>query len=346
MVGAGANRKLTSKVLRQFVDKLSIPFFTTQMGKGVLDEGHPLFLGNAALSDGDFVHRAIDAADLIVNVGHDVVEKPPFFMHADGRTVIHINFSGAEADLVYFPQIEVIGDIANAIWRIGVALEPQPHWDFSFFDRVRQALTAHLAEGATDARFPLVPARVVADVRRVMPRQGILCLDNGMYKIWFARGYPAHQPNTVLLDNALATMGAGLPSAIAAKLVHRDRPVVAVCGDGGLMMSIQELETAVRLGVDLVVLVLRDDGYGMIQWKQQHMGLPRFGLDFGNPDFVKLAEAFGARGHRVERAETLAPTLEAALSSSGVHVIDVPIDYAENHRRLNEELPQRAREVR
>ncbi|EKT4505245.1 acetolactate synthase large subunit, partial [Pseudomonas putida] len=159
---------------------------------------------------------------------------------------------------------------------------------------------------------------------------------------WFARNYKAHKPNTVLLDNALATMGAGLPSAMAAHLVHPDRPVISVCGDGGFMMNSQELETAVRLGMHITVVILRDDGYGMIRWKQANMGFTDFGLDYGNPDFVKYAEAYGANGHRVESAEGLLPLLEHCIKTPGVHVIDCPVDYSENDRILNSELRERA----
>ncbi|MGY4495317.1 acetolactate synthase large subunit [Pseudomonas sp. TE3610] len=342
VIGAGANRKMTAKVLRQLIDKTNVPFVTTQMGKGVVDERHPRFLGNAALSAGDFVHRAVEAADLIVNIGHDVIEKPPFFMVRGGTEVIHINFRSAEVDPVYFPQIEVVGDIANAVWQITEALEPQPHWDFSRLMTIREANEAQIAEGADDNRFPIYPQRMVADVRRALPSEGIVALDNGIYKIWFARNYKAHKPNTVLLDNALATMGAGLPSAMASHLVYPDRPVVAVCGDGGFMMNSQELETAVRLKMNLVVIILRDDGYGMIRWKQSNMGFTDYGLDYGNPDFVMYAQSYGAKGHRVESAEGFLPLLEQCLSTPGVHVIDCPVDYSENDFILNSELKRRS----
>ena len=342
VIGAGANRKMTAKVLRQLIDKTNVPFVTTQMGKGVVDERHPRFLGNAALSAGDFVHRAVEAADLIVNIGHDVIEKPPFFMVRGGTEVIHINFRSAEVDPVYFPQIEVVGDIANAVWQISEALEPQPHWDFSRLMTIREANEAQIAEGADDNRFPIYPQRMVADVRRALPAEGIVALDNGIYKLWFARNYKAHKPNTVLLDNALATMGAGLPSAMAAHLVYPDRPVVAVCGDGGFMMNSQELETAVRLKMNLTVIILRDDGYGMIRWKQSNMGFTDYGLDYGNPDFVMYAQSYGAKGHRVESAEGFLPLLEQCLSTPGVHVIDCPVDYSENDFILNSELKRRS----
>lgn len=346
MIGAGANRKATARQLRALIAKLGIPFFTTQMGKGVVDETDPLWLGNAALSDHDFVHRAIDAADCIVNIGHDVIEKPPFFMREGRRTVIHVNYAGAEVDAVYFPQIEVIGDIANAVWQLSEAIEPQPHWDFAFFDRVRSALDAQIDERNAAPRYPLVPQRLVADVRTAMGERDIVCLDNGLYKLWFARGYRCRRPNTLLLDNALATMGAGLPSAMAARIVHPDRRVLAVCGDGGFMMNSQEIETSVRLGLDLTVLVLRDDAYGMIKWKQAHERYPSFGMDLGNPDFVKYAESYGARGHRPGTTDEFLPLLRRALDTPGVDLIEVPIDYADDDRILNEDIPRLSAAVR
>ena len=341
LIGAGANRKQTAKMLRDFVDEFQIPFFSTQMGKGVLDERDPLFLGNAALSDGDFLHRAIAHSDLILNVGHDVVEKPPFFMHVDdGRTVIHVNFRTAEVDPVYFPQVEVVGDIANSVWQIKQALTTQEHWDFNYFLQIRERVEAHLLEGADDPRFPIYPQRLVADIRKVMPDDGIIALDNGVYKIWFARNYRAHLPNTVLLDNALATMGAGLPSALAAQIVFPERRVMAICGDGGFLMNSAEMETAVRLKLNLIVLILRDNAYGMIKWKQSNMDFPNWGLDFGNPDFVKYAESYGAHGHRVASAEGLAPLLEQCYQAGGVHLVEAPVDYSENDRILNHEIKE------
>jgi acetolactate synthase-1/2/3 large subunit len=340
MIGAGANRKISAKMLREFIDKTGIPFFTTQMGKGVVDETHPLWLGNAALSDGDFVHRAVENADCIINVGHDVIEKPPFFMRRGLRTVIHINYSSAEVDTVYFPQIEVTGDVANAIWRLKQSIEPQKHWDFAYFDKVRDNLVAHLALGADDERFPIYPVRMVREIRELMPDDGIVCLDNGMYKLWFARYYRCREPNTLLLDNALATMGAGLPSAMGARMVYPNRKIVAVSGDGGFMMNSQELETAVRLGMHIVQIVLRDNAYGMIKWKQANMGFANFGMDMGNPDFVKYAEAYGAKGWRPSSVAEFRSMLARTLDEPGVHLIDLAIDYSDNDRVLNKEIKE------
>jgi len=345
LIGAGANRKMTSKMLLEFIDKTGIPFFTTQMGKGVIDERNPLCLGCAALSSKDFVHRAIEKADLIINVGHDVVEKPPFFMKPGGVKVIHINFFTASVDPVYFPQAELIGDIANSIWQINQKIKNNPNWDFAYFKKIKTIVDENILEGTTDMRFPIYPQRMVSEIRRLVPEDGIIALDNGVYKIWFARNYRAYQSNTVLLDNALATMGAGLPSAIASKIVYPNRKVVSICGDGGFMMNSQEMETAVRLGIDLVVIILRDNAYGMIKWKQANMGFANWGLDYGNPDFVKYAESYGGKGHRPGSAEEFSKTLEMCINSKGVHLIDLAVDYSDNDRILNKELAERSKQV-
>jgi acetolactate synthase-1/2/3 large subunit len=340
VIGAGANRKMTSRMLLQLVEKTAIPFVTTQLGKGVIDETHPRFLGCAALSSGDFVHRAIEAADVIVNIGHDVIEKPPFFMKQGGTEVIHVSTRTAEVDPVYFPQVEVIGDIANAIWQIKEDIVPSATWNFDRMLAARRAELEHSAALAADCRFPVFPPCLVRQVREAMPADGILCLDNGVYKIWFARNYPARGPNTVLLDNALATMGAGLPSAMASKMVYPGRKVMAICGDGGFMMNSQEMETAVRLELDLIVLVLNDNSYGMIRWKQANMGFADWGLTYGNPDFVLYAESYGAHGHRVESAEAVPELLRRCLDTPGVHLIDCPVDYSENDHILNREIKE------
>ncbi len=346
LVGAGGNRKLTAKMLREFVDKTGIPFVTTQMGKGVLDEHDERFMGNTALSAGDFVHRVIEAADLIINVGHDVVEKPPFFMRpGDTRRVMHVNFESAVVDPVYFPQLEVVGDIANSIWQIKEKVTAQEHWDFGLFRAAREADTSHRISSESDDRFPVLPERLVRAVRSAVPPEGIVTLDNGVYKIWFARNFPAAHAKTLLLDNALATMGAGLPSAMTAKLVYPDRPVVSVCGDGGFMMNSQEIETAVRLGLHLVVMILRDDAYGMIKWKQADMGFEGFGLDYGNPDFVRYAEAYGARGWRVEATAEMEALIMRCLEEPAVHIIDVPVDYSMNTETLFHTIPRMSAEL-
>jgi len=335
LIGAGANRKLAGKMLRKFVDETGIYFFNTQLGKGVIDERHPQFLGTAALSSDDYLHCAIERADLIINVGHDVIEKPPFFMEKGGKEVIHINFFAAQIDDVYFPQLNVVGDISSSMWEISEKIKVSDDRDFSYFQRVKNEVDSHISKYFKDNRFPMLPQRLVNLLRKNLDSDDIVTLDNGVYKIWFARNYQCHAPNTMLLDNALATMGAGLPSAMAAKQIHPERKVVSINGDGGFMMNSQEVETAVRMGLDLVVIILNDSAYGMIKWKQEGVGFDNFGLDFNNPDFVKYAESFGAHGYRPDSDEEFQSMLDTALNSKGVHIIDLPIDYSLNHSILN-----------
>jgi acetolactate synthase-1/2/3 large subunit len=345
MLGAAASRPRLGADLGEFLARTGIPFFTTQMGKGVV-AGRPveqpvdLWLGTAALSERDYVHEAIDRADLILAIGHDTVEKPPFLMGPGGPTVIHVGYTPPTIEEVYFPHASVVGDIGPSLTMLADRLDGDlPH--AAALLPLRDGILAHLAQGADDDRFPIVPQRIVADVRTVMPPDGIVALDNGMYKIWFARSYRTPVSNTLLLDNALATMGAGLPSAMMAALIHPDRRVLAVCGDGGFMMNSQELETAVRLGLNLVVLIVQDDSYGMIRWKQAVDSFADFGMTFGNPDFVSYAHAYGAHGARVKATEDLVPVLQAAFEQGGVHLVVAPIDYSENTRVLVDELRNR-----
>src|SRR6516162_4103721 len=344
MLGAAASRPRLSTALSEFVRRMGIPFFNTQMGKGSVAGGSKLYMGTAALSERDYVHQAIDQADLVVAIGHDTVEKPPFLMGPGGPQVIHIGYMPATVEAVFFPHAEVVGDVGPSLALLAERLEGRLK-NASALLPLREQILAHLADRATESRFPLTPQRIVHDVRQVIPEDGIVCLDNGMYKIWFARNYRTRMANSLLLDNALATMGAGLPSAMMAALLYPRRRVLAVCGDGGFMMNSQEIETAVRLGLNLVVLILEDSAYGMIRWKQAVDCFPDWGLTFGNPDFVKYAESYGATGHRVKKTEDLVPTIEAAFKDTGVHLITVPIDYVENTRVLVEELRGRVPEL-
>ncbi len=341
LIGAGANRKQVRSAIREFLDKTGLYSFSTQMGAGVVDGRNERFLGVAALSDKDYVHCAIDRADLIINIGHDVIEKPPFFMEHGGKEVIHLNYFPAVVDPVYFPQLEVVGSIAESVRQLGDRIGSSLEHDTDFFGRVRSDVWEHIHEKDDVPDFPVIPQRFVADVRKAMPSDGIVTLDNGIYKVWFARNYPVHESNTLLLDNALATMGAGMPSAMAAKLIRPEVPVLAVCGDGGFMMNSQEMETAVRLKLNLTVLILRDNAYGMIKWKQAGMGFKEWGLDYGNPDFVRYAESYGAYGVRVEKTEDFLPILQDCIQRKGVNLIELPVDYSENERVLIEELAKK-----
>src|SRR3954465_8344955 len=309
MLGAAASRPRSTAGIGGFVLRTQIPFFTTQMGKGTVAGGSKLYIGTPALSERDYVHEAIDKADLIIAVGHDTIEKPPFIMGPRGPKVIHIGYTPANVEEVYFPHAEVVGDVGPSLELLADRIEGKLKID-SAFTGLRSEIVARIRDRADEARFPPTPQRIVRDVRKVMPEDGIVCLDNGMYKIWFARNYRTHVANTLLLDNALATMGAGLPSAMMAAILYPDRRVLAVCGDGGFMMNSQEMETAVRLKLNLVVLVLDDSAYGMIRWKQAVDDFPDYGMKFNNPDFVKYAEAYGATGHRVGHVDDLVGTLD------------------------------------
>jgi acetolactate synthase-1/2/3 large subunit len=340
MLGAGASRPRLAAGLNGFFRRLQLPFFTTQMGKGSVAGGSSLYMGTAALSERDYVHDAIDRADLILAIGHDTIEKPPFIMGPGGPKVIHVGYTPASVEQVYFPDAEVIGDVGPSLALLADRLEGRLPPESPLLP-LRQDILAHITDSNDEARFPPTPQRIVRDVRKVMPEDGVVCLDNGMYKIWFARNYRTRVANTLLLDNALATMGAGLPSAMMASMLYPSRRVLAVCGDGGFMMNSQELETAVRLKLNLVVLILEDSAYGMIRWKQAVDNFADWGLTFNNPDFVKYAEAYGAKGARVDATDDLIPVLDAAFKAGGVHLVVVPIDYSENVRVLVEELKSR-----
>ena len=350
MFGAASSRPRLSGQLTDFVRRVGIPFFNTQMGKGTVaglgttEGGTELWMGTAALSDRDYVHEAIDQADLILSIGHDTIEKPPFIMGPKGPKVIHVGYTPANVEEVYFPDAEVIGDLGPSLALLADRVQGKLPNAGALVPLRKNIIERTLAR-SEESRFPLTPQRIVSDVRKVMPADGIVALDNGMYKIWFARCYRTRNANALLLDNALATMGAGLPSAMLAAMLSPGKRVLAVCGDGGFMMNSQELETAVRLKLDLVVLIIQDDAYGMIRWKQAVDNFADWGLAFGNPDFVKYAEAYGAKGRRVETAESLVATLEAAFAEGGVQLVTVPVDYSENSRVLVDELRNRVREV-
>src|SRR3954462_3516559 len=322
MLGAAASRPRSTAGIGGFVRRTQIPFFTTQMGKGTVPGESKLYMGTAALSERDYVHEAIDRADLIIAIGHDTVEKPPFIMGRGGPKVIHVSYMPANVEEVYFPHCEVVGDLGPTLKLLGDSLEGKLTNAGALLP-LRERILERLTDRNDEDRFPVTPQRVVRDVRRVIPEDGIVCLDNGMYKIWFARNYRTYVANTLLLDNALATMGAGLPSAMMAAMLYPKRRVMAVCADGGFMMNSQEIETAVRLKLNLVVLILDDSAYGMIRWKQAVDDFADFGMTFKNPDFVKYAEAYGVRGWRVNATEDLVVTLEQAFRLGGVHVVAV-----------------------
>ena len=349
LAGNGVLRRNASPELRALARGLHVPVAVTFMGKGAIDDRSHLSLMAVGLQARDHVLSGFDRADLILSVGYDPVEYAPARWNPDGRKrIVHIDTTPAEVDAAYRPEVELVGDIDGTLRRLLAAVLPHGIGGRDAGERhesreilvhadLRQKLLEDLGAFEADDGFPIRPQKAIADLRRVLGPEDIVVSDVGAHKIWVARLYQAYEPNTVIISNGFASMGIALPGAIAAGLVRPDRRVVALCGDGGFLMNVQELETAVRLGVRVTVVIWRDDGYGLIDWKQRNeFGRP-FGVDFGNPDFVALATSFGIAAFRPSSAAELAPTLERALAVDGPSLVEVPIDYREN-LRLTERL--------
>ncbi len=338
MVGGGtrANRPDVAAAVRALIEHTKIPFVATMMGKGVANEDSSLYLG-CSIMPGDYPNCAIKAADLILNVGHDVMEKPTFFMQPDdGRTVIHLNPFAAEGDNAYFPQAQIVGEMADALRRLTERLGSTPAWDHSGFLRVGEAMQASIRRSSADMSFPAKQGHLIATLRDFMTDDDILSLDNGIHMMWATRNFNARKPNTMLIDHALGSMGIGLPAAIAAKLVHPERKVVVLTGDGGFAMNSQDIETAVRLGLDMIIVVFNDSSLGMIAMKQMADGYENYGVTFNNPDFIGFAQSYGATGHRLEDPARFRSILDQAAEAGGVHIIDAPVDPMQNMALMKE----------
>ncbi len=328
LIGSGANRKRVSKYLTQFIKKYNIPFFSSQMGKWVVDENLSQYLGTAALTSGDYIHDAIAQSDLIISVWYDNVEKPTDILGINGIPVINVNFVESNYDYVYSPYLDLIGDIWNLFWHLCEENISQK-WDYSKIYEINEKNISQIQENnKLEEEFPfMMPRKLVSDLQETLANDDILTLDNGLYKVWVARNFKSSHPNTLLLDNALATMWAGYASAMEAKRLNPDKNVVCVTWDGGLVMNLWDLETAVRMKLDLTIVVLNNASYGMIKWKQAGAHLEDFWLDFWNPDFVKLAESFGAKGYKVEKKEDFQAVLQKTLSEKWIKIIDLDFDY-------------------
>ncbi len=328
-VGNGVIRGGAARALRALAAQAGIPVATTFMAKGAIAWDDPLSLGTIGLQLKDYVSCGFDRADLIIAAGYDPVEYAPALWNPDrAKTIVHIDFTPAEVDAYYQPAVEVVADVREALdllrEQLKVRRDPEPG------RRLHEWIVSELEAGSTDGGFPLKPQRILHDLRQVLAPQDILVSDVGAHKLWVARLFQASEPGTVIISNGYAAMGIGLPGAIAAKLIYPDRKVVTVSGDGGFLMNCQELETAVRLGVAIVVLVMRDDAYGVIRWKQLSRYGRESGVALGNPDLVTLAESFGCRGFRVGAAAELLPVLRQAFAVPGPAIVDVPVDYQEN----------------
>jgi acetolactate synthase-1/2/3 large subunit len=336
ILSSGANRNLITRQLMQFIEKTGIYAVHTQMGKGVVSDASGYSLFAAGMHRRDYVNCGIDRADLIITIGYNIVEYPPFVWNRGlDKKIINIDFSEAMVDKYYNPDIEVIGDVSCSLRQLGELVKGRKMSET--FMAVREFLDKKLSP-QFEKQYPPTPQEVVWRVREVMSQEDILTLDNGIYKLWFSRLYRTYKPNTFILDNALATMGAGLPAAIAAKMVRPDRNVLAVVGDGGFMMNSREIETALRCGTSLVCLVLNDNAFGFIKWEQQAKGYPPFGLDYSNPDFVRYAESYGAVGMKVKEGDDLAEVLRKAFSLNTVVLVECPIDYSVNFETFSKEL--------
>ena len=338
MAGNGTIRcRGGAAALVSFAEKLNIPVATTFMAKGAIPFSHPLSLGTVGLQAHDYVDCGFDRADVIICVGYDMVEYHPYLWHPEKHAqIIHIDETPAEVDEYYILAAGVIGDCAESLRRIAELARPQ---DEPKLGALRDFILQEHAEHAENPAFPMVPQRILWDLRQVLEPEDIVISDVGAHKMWTARLYQAERPNTCIISNGFASMGIGLPGAIAAKIAHPERTAVTVTGDAGFLMNCQEIETALRIGTPIIILVWDDSEYGLIHWHQlRHFGRPSH-IEFNNPDFVKFAESFGAKGYRVESADDLAPTLKKAIADDTVVVIDCPVDYSEN-MKLTEKLGQ------
>ncbi len=337
MAGNGVIRARASDVLVAFAEKLNIPVATTFMAKGVIPTAHPNSLGTVGLQARDYVACGFDRADVIVCVGFDMVEYQPYLWHADKkRKILHIDSSPAEVDEHYIVEAGVVGEIGHSLARIAEQADPRQGFLAS---SLRQAIVDELSRQADSDAFPCKPQKILWDLRQVLKPDDIVVSDVGAHKMWVARMYQAERPNTCIISNGFASMGIGVPGAIAAKLTHPERTAVTVTGDAGFLMNSQEIETAMRIGTAIIILMWNDSKYGLIEWHQlRHFGRSSH-IDFTNPDLVRYAESFGAKGYRVENTADLVPVLRQAIADDTVVVIDCPVDYSEN-MKLTEELGQ------
>jgi len=335
LAGNGVVRARASEALVRFAERLRVPVVTTFMAKGAIPDSHELSLGTVGLAATDYISCGFDRADVVLCVGYDIVEYHPRLWNQGGNTkIIHIDSQPAEVDAHYMLEAGVVGDITSSLDAIAESATPRDSFAAS---KLRTAIADEMAAHADDRGFPVKPQKIVWDLRQVLAPADIVLSDVGAHKMWMARMFQTEQPNTCIISNGFASMGIAVPGAIAAKIAYPDRNVVAVTGDAGFLMNSQEIETAMRVGTPLVVLVWTDSEYGLIHWHQMRkFGRPS-NIAFTNPDLVRYAESFGAKGYRVESAADLVPVLQQAIADNTVVVVDCPVDYREN-MKLTEKL--------
>ena len=329
LAGNGVVRGRAAPALREFSRATGIAVAETFMGKGVLDYTDPHALGTVGLQSRDYAMAGFEEADVVLAVGYDLVEHAPEHWNPKrDKKIIVIDSAPAEIDAFYVPEVELVGDIYHVLSRLAEECRDVPFEPAPAAGRLREVVLGRLERAKDDDAFPVQPPRALWELRRALGREDVLISDVGLHKLWIGRMFPAHEPNTVLIANGLAGMGFALPCAIAAKLVHPDRNVVTVSGDGGFLMNVQELETAVRLNTPIVNVIWENRQFGSIVWKQDRKFGAHFGTDFTNPDFVRLGEAFGLPAWRCESVDDFARHLRHALSLDRPSLIVLPIDYS------------------
>ncbi|MBI3354748.1 MAG: acetolactate synthase large subunit [Nitrospirae bacterium] len=336
LVGNGVTRRRAAAELKEFAERLQIPITNTFMGKGSIDYRNPLSLFTVGLQARDWIMCGFDRADVVIAIGYDFVEySPDKWNYNKDKKIIHLDVVTSEIDEYYMPEVEIVAEIKDSLKALTSILKGKKK--FKIYTTLRETILKELTEFKNDNSFPMKPQKVVSDLRAALGPEDILISDVGAHKLWIARMFPTHRPNTVLISNGYAAMGIALPGGIAAKLVHPERNVVVVAGDGGFLMTASELETAKRLGIGIVIIVWVDNSYGLIEWKQKNQFGKAFGVYFKNPDFVKYAESFGIKGFRVSNAREFLPLLRQSLGSKEPVLIEIPIDYSEN-LKLTEKL--------
>jgi acetolactate synthase-1/2/3 large subunit len=332
LAGHGAARADATAALVRFSDQFGFGVANTFHGKGVMTDDHPNSIGTLGFMRHDYVNFGFDNADVVIAVGYELQEFDPVRINPNAdKKIIHIHRFPAEVDMHYSVDVGIIGDISESLDALTEALAGH-HFDHCDDVPGGGMLAEEFARGQQDSRYPLAPQRVVADTRAAMGRDDVVLVDTGATKMWMARLYPTYERNTCLVSNGLSTMGFSLPGALGVKLARPEAKVLAVVGDGAFMMNSQEIETAVRERIPLVVLIWEDNGYGLIEWKMDLELGEHYYVKFGNPDIVKYADSFGAKGYQINSADELLPTLRAALADDGVSLICCPVDYSENLR--------------
>lgn len=328
LAGSSVIRSHAAEMLTKFAEKLKLPVINTMMSKGAIPFDNPYSLWTGGIPMEDYQTKVLEKASLVIAIGYDIIEYAPAKWHLGNADIIHIDTMPADINKNYEPKVEVVGNIPNSLERImeKAARLQEPKYALE----IRKRMVDEHESYAEDMSFPVKPQKALIDCRKVMGEDDIVISDVGANKVWIARHYNCYKPNTCLISNGFATMGIAVPGAIAAKLVHPDKKILAITGDAGFMMNCQEFETAHRLGTNFVTLIFNDASYGLIKWKQDmHYGYHEY-VDFTNPDFVKFAESVGAIGYRIKKTEELLPTLQKAFKQDKPVIIDCPVDYSEN----------------